>query len=342
MQCRRLLLWATAILWLANFAILTVRSFVERPEVWPQLILPRFFLSAVGVGFCFCLHLLLRYAARHGVRWQLAAAALLAPAAAEAYAWFITLFVRLMFGAEQSLPPGSVILELALHLWFFATWIGFYLAISYSARLRLQERREARARALAQAAQLQALYYQISPHFLFNTLNAIASLIADHRNGQAEKMVERLADFLRLTLELDPYKDVPLDRELALQRAYLKIEQVRFPDLQLDIVADPAMQSVPVPSLILQPLVENAVKHGVSRHPGPAHIAISAHRRDDWLDLTVSNRATPSASLQPLGIGLRNVRERLHARFGEKSSLSAGFKDSDEFVVRLSFPLEAA
>ena len=335
----RLLVWATVILWLANFGILTLRSLFERPDAWGNLIVPRLFVALVGVGFCYILHLALRYVERHGLRWQLAAAALLAPAAAEAYAWFITLFVRIVFGAEQPVPPGSVVLELALHLWFFATWIGFYLAISYSARLRRQERREARAHALAQAAQLQALYYQVSPHFLFNTLNALASLIADRRNDQAEEMVERLANFLRLTLELDPNEDVTLDCELSLQRAYLEVERVRFPDLRLDIEADPAIADMAVPSLILQPLVENAIKHGVSRHLGPAHIGISAHRREELLDLVVTNRAPPPAAMQPLGIGLRNVRERLHARFGERSGLSAEFTPPDQFVVRLSLPL---
>jgi two-component system, LytTR family, sensor kinase len=339
---RRMLVYATLILWSANFAILTVKSIAERSGTWAELLAPRLFLTAIGIGLCIILHLLLRQASRWGFRWQLAVAAALAVLAAEAYGWLNAAVARMVFGAIPSLPLGETILQLSLHLWFFATWIGFYLSITYIAKLRAQEGREAKMRILAQAAQLQTLHYQINPHFLFNTLNSISSLVVDGRNDQAEVMLQRLSDYLRSTLELDPGVDVPLDRELALQRSYLGIEQTRFPEMALNIDIADDVRSAWVPSLILHPLVENAVKHGVAKNLGGSAIDISARRSGQIINLEVSNQTSLSANGMELGIGLQNVRDRLAARFGNLAELTTEHLTPGLFKVKISFPLVVA
>jgi two-component system, LytTR family, sensor kinase len=339
---RRMLVYATLVLWSANFTILTVKSIAERSGDWLDLLAPRLFLTAVGIGLCFILHLLLQLAGKRSFRWQLAAAAVLAALAAEAYGWLNAAVAHAVFGAIPSLTLGQTILQLSLHLWFFATWIGFYLSICYTAKLRAQEGREAKVRILAQAAQLQALHYQINPHFLFNTLNSISSLVVDNQNEQAEVMLQRLSDFLRVTLELNPEADVPLDRELALQRAYLGIEQARFPDMTLNIDVADEVRAAWVPSLILHPLVENAVKHGVATNLGMSAIGITARRTGQTINIEVCNETSHRAVEMELGIGLQNVRDRLAARFGNLAELKTEHLTPGRFNVRISLPLVVA
>lgn len=338
---RRMLILATLILWSANFLIFTMISALNQPERWLGAIAPRLLLTAIGVGFCFLLHLLLQWTGRKGFRRQLVVAAVITPLAADAYGWCNYAVATAIYGDFPELSLGETIFQLSLHFWFFASWIGFYLAISYSLRLRHQEKREAMTRFLAQAAQLQALHYQISPHFLFNTLNSISSLIVDGRNDDAEAMVQCLAEFLRLTLELDPKEDVTLEAELLLQCAYLEVERVRFPDLMLIIEIDEDVRSASIPSLILQPLVENAVKHGVARNLGPSRIEILAVRSERQIEVQISNQASSARPEDRAGIGLRNVRDRLAARFGDLASLSAGFSQPGHYQVRLVMPLVA-
>lgn len=336
---RRMLLLATGLLWAANFAIMTMMSYAGAPQQWVALLLPRLVLNLVGIAICYLLHRLMQWAGQTGFRRELIAAAVATPLAAEIYAWCSTLAVRLFYGTVVEIPLPQIILQLALHFWFFATWTGFYLAISYGARLRVQQRREATVRILAQAAQLQALHYQISPHFLFNTLNSILSLIVDRRNDQAEAMVQHLAEFLRLTLNLDPGVDVTLEQELALQNAYLTIERCRFPDMALKVDVAEEVRLSAVPSLILQPLVENAVKHGIATHLGVSTIEISAAREGTALSVEISNQAHVGLAERESGIGLRNVRERLAARFGGMASLTTGFSRSGRFEAKLLIPL---
>lgn len=198
-------------------------------------------------------------------------------------------------------------------------WSCLYLALQYNAQVRASERRLAAMREEALSAQMRALQYQVNPHFLFNTLNSIAGLMEEGSTETARDMVLRLASFLRRTLALDPMADVRLDSEIALQLDYLGIEETRFSDrLDVSLDVDPSLGSARVPGLILQPLVENAVKHGVARTPGPAVLILGARRSDDGsLRLWVENSVPLSDANQPegMGIGLANVVSRLATRY---------------------------
>jgi two-component system, LytTR family, sensor kinase len=336
---RRMIAFATFFLWSTHFLIVTARSVAENSADWQELLLPRAILVLIGMGFCYALHHLLQWAGIKGQRWQWAAAVILAPIAADAFGWCNVAIAAIFFGAAPPSPLGDTILQLSLNLWFFSTWIGLYLALSYSSRLRRQERREAETRILAQAAQLQALHYQINPHFLFNTLNSISSLVVDGSNAKAEEMLQRLSDFLRMTLQLDPSLDVAFEQEIALQRVYLEVEKVRYPDLDLSIRVADEVGNAQVPSLILQPLVENAIKHGVATNMGVSNIDILATRSGQRINLEVTNQVSEATGSMSTGIGLQNVRDRLQARFGDLAELSTEYLPTHQFKVKLSMPL---
>jgi hypothetical protein len=246
---------------------------------------------------------------------------------------------------EQKETPLQLIAENGANgYFFFVAWASLFLSLRYAGEVRALERRAADLRAAAQHAELRALRYQVNPHFLFNTLNSLSSLILTGKGAQAERMILNLATFFRTSLSGDPTEDVPLAEEIALQRLYLDIEAVRFPDrLLVGIDLPEGLATALVPGLILQPLVENAVKHGVSRSTRPVMIAIRARERDERLVLTVENgtsvEACDQTPIDGTGVGLRNVRDRLAARFGDEGHCDWRALAPGRFEVELSMPV---
>ena len=224
--------------------------------------------------------------------------------------------------------------------WFYFCWTTAYLALSYSIRVQEQERHSAELAVQAQEAQVRALRYQVNPHFLFNTLNAIAALVRD-APARAEEMVVQLSDFFRRSLAVNPMEDVTLAQEVDLQRLYLEIERTRFPDrLHFDVALDPASAEARVPALLLQPLVENAVKHGVARSEGPTCIRIRGRLDGAELEIVVENDAKASgAASKGEKVGLRNVYDRLRSRFGDEASLESTEIAEGGFRNTLRIPL---
>lgn len=222
-------------------------------------------------------------------------------------------------------------------------WSCLYLALQYNARARETERRLAAAREEALTAQMRALQYQVNPHFLFNTLNSIAGLIEEGASQPARDMTLRLAGFLRRTLALDPATDVPLAEEAALQMDYLAIEEARFADrLEVRLLLPAEVRDALVPALILQPLVENAIKHGVARTPGHALLEIGADRTGDALRLWVESPAPEGGRpAEGLGIGLANVSARLAARWPGKARCVSGPAGDGRVRAELRLPLVA-
>ncbi|HEX8573861.1 MAG TPA: histidine kinase [Allosphingosinicella sp.] len=226
---------------------------------------------------------------------------------------------------------------------FFAAWASFYIAISSATRLRAAERRAAGAERDAQAAQLRALRYQVNPHFLFNTLNSLSSLVMARRDDEAEAMIVNLSTFFRSSLTLDPGEDITLAQEIEFQQLYLDIEKSRFPkrlDVRIDV--PDRLRSARVPPLILQPLVENAIKHGVARTSESVRLTIAAREEDGQMILTVENDrgpAEPVRSDQDTGVGLANVCERLAARFGGEAACEHGPLAGGGWRVVLTLPI---
>jgi len=210
--------------------------------------------------------------------------------------------------------------------------------------LSLQRTRLRLAQALADArdAELRALRLQVNPHFLFNTLNAVSALVAAGANRDANRMLARVSDFLRATLAHDGRHEHTLADELALTEAYLDIEKARLGErLQLAMHAGPDLLDAAVPYLLLQPLVENAVRHGIAPLAAPGCIDIRVNRAADRLCVDVRNdgaRPAPGGG----GIGLANVANRLRHLYGDAQQVDAGWRDDGRFHVSLTLPLRMA
>jgi hypothetical protein len=232
---------------------------------------------------------------------------------------------------------------------FFAAWTAFYMAMLAQADALRAQRRLADAESAAQAAQVRALRYQVNPHFLFNTLNSLSSLVMTGRPERAEAMLLALSTFFRTSLSFDPMADVTLAEEIDLQRLYLDIEKARFPDrLSVEIDVPAELEQARLPALILQPIVENAIKYGVSKSRKAVIIRIDARHLDNHrMVVEVSNRLKhggkdelPAATHEGTGLGLANGCQRLEARFGSRASCRFGPMAKGGFKVSLTVPVE--
>ncbi|WP_083720610.1 sensor histidine kinase [Sphingopyxis sp. QXT-31] len=224
---------------------------------------------------------------------------------------------------------------------FFAVWAALYVAFGYANEMHAVERRADSYRIEAQTAQLRALHYQVNPHFLFNTLNSLSTLVLKGSKAEAETMIMNLASFLRSSLAVDPEQLVSLDEEIALQRLYLDIEQTRFPDrLQVEVTMPQDLEHACVPVLILQPIIENAIKYGVAPSKGTIAIRLTASAEYGLLVLRIENDIDPKAPVPApgTGLGLGNVRERLLTRYGPTAGCEWGKSDDGGFVVSLWLP----
>jgi len=216
------------------------------------------------------------------------------------------------------------------------------VAVYYLAHQR-SELRLAQALAAARDAELRALRYQVNPHFLFNTLNAISALVLAQANDDANRMLARVADFLRATLAHDDRHEHALADELALTDAYLDIEKVRLGErLLVTMKAGPDVLDAPVPYLLLQPLVENAIRHGIAPQAGSGHIDIRVDRDGALLHIEVLNDGAEQAPINQGGIGLANVAARLQQLYGAAQRVDAGWRADGRFQVRITLPIAAA
>ena len=222
-------------------------------------------------------------------------------------------------------------------------WCALYLALLTGEKARDAERREQQFRNAAKAAELQSLRYQVNPHFLFNTLNSLSALVLTGKTQAAEKMIQTISTFYRRSLADDTTSDVPLREEIHLQKLYLEIEAVRFPlrlQAHYDIPAE--LENALIPGMILQPLIENSVKHAVAPSSGQVTITLSAREEYDRLVVTISDNgqsAEDRDDTRPgFGIGLTNVRQRLEARFGNEASVVSGHVPGG-YATHLRLPL---
>ena len=237
--------------------------------------------------------------------------------------------------------PWEEIVELAFGRYFvLLAWAAIYLALAKAEQARGAERREGEFRRAAQAAELRSLRYQINPHFLFNTLNSLSALVLTGRQEAAERMIQTLSAFYRRSLVGDPTGDVPLGEEIALQKLYLDIEAVRFPErLRTKFDVPEGLADVLVPGMILQPLVENAVKYAVAVSRKPVMIAVTAEAGAGMLVLEVCDDGPGAKPAEGFGIGLTNVRDRILARFGAEASFTAGPMEDGGYRAVIRLPL---
>jgi len=340
----RAVVWLTLIFWLANFGLLSLATGLAGNEHFEGIVAVRFGEVLLGVGVSFLFHLMLRSPRLSTTRRRLIALAIVTPIAAEIFAWAV-FFIEAAVDPSLNLSGftwAGAVRTITFWTWFFLAWAGMYLSISYSFDVREEQQRAAEIRERAHIAQLRALHSQINPHFLFNSLNSVSALMLDGAVARADEMVGKLARFLRLGLAADPTDRIALAAEIELQRTYLEIEQLRYQDLVVTCDVPEELGAALVPALILQPIVENAVKYGVAGAPPPASIALRAWATDGRLTLEVVDSGKghgPTSSGG--GIGLANVHQRLGLIYGEDAvRLSRNRRDGGSFHVQLEFPLE--
>ena len=230
--------------------------------------------------------------------------------------------------------------------YLLACWSALYFGIKFYESQRKQEEAMLKAVALAQEAQLKMLRYQLNPHFLFNTLNAISTLILDNQNKKANHAVTRLSEFLRYTLDQDPMKKVTLRQEIEALELYLGTERLRFGErLHLEYAVEEAALDALVPSLLLQPLLENSLKYAVSAREEGGSVRIEGRAREGRLELSVIDDGPGLREGMPAGerrgVGLRNTRERLAVLYGENYRFAV-LNAQPGLRVELALPLEIA
>ncbi len=229
-------------------------------------------------------------------------------------------------------------------------WSALYYAINYFLKLEEQNDRMIRLEAQAASAQLAMLRYQLNPHFLFNTLNSISTLVLLKQTEPANAMLSRLSAFLRYTLANEPTAQVTLAQEIETLKLYLDIEKMRFEErLRPHFAVDPAVSRARLPSLLLQPLIENAIKYAVTPQEDGADITLSAQLAGENVRITVSDTgaglsadhgsATLASATESTGVGLANIRDRLAQAFGDQHRLEARTGDDGGFTVTIEFPL---
>jgi two-component system sensor histidine kinase AlgZ len=241
---------------------------------------------------------------------------------------------------------GRFTLVFAVGMLLYLVSAGVHYALLAAENSREAERRAAEARTLAREAQLQALKFQLNPHFLFNSLHSIAAL-ATLDGPRAREMCVRLSEFLRNSLGLGERERIPLREELALARSYLEVERVRFGDrLRLEERIEPACENCPVPALLLQPLVENAVKHGIAGRLEGGSIRVEAAWRAGMVSIAIENSLDPDADSGATpssheGMGLANVKRRLAMRYGDDAEFETARTDG-LYRVKIRLPCETA
>jgi len=225
-------------------------------------------------------------------------------------------------------------------------WCNLYFSIKRSQQHEKERERVLLAEAQAHEAQLRALRYQLNPHFLFNSMNAVSTLVAEGNGPAASKMLAQIAELLRAVLDNETIPELPLSKELAFTKQYLAIEQIRLGDrLRVDLAIAPGTLDALVPSLLLQPLVENAVRHGIALLVEGGKIELQSELRDSRVRISVMNAgrrpesARTTASPQSLGVGLMNTANRLQTLYGidHKLELEWPATGGCQVIVELPF-----
>lgn len=250
--------------------------------------------------------------------------------------------ITVAISRPEVLGPGLGVMLFGIGVLLYLLSTGLHYALLAAEASRAAERRAAEARTLAREAELQALRIQINPHFLFNSLHSISAL-ATMDGARARDMCIRLADFLRGSLGMSDRETIPLGEEVALARRYLDVEQVRFgARLRVEEEIDPACGNCAVPPLLLQPLVENAVKHGIAGLVEGGVIRIAAHPDGDAVRIAIENEFDPETpAARGAGVGLANVRRRIEARYGSAGRFEAAALGTFYRVV-LRVPVQPA
>ena len=280
----------------------------------------------------------------------IAAAILMAAVKAMSFGFLFGDEWRLMRGAKLGTDNLLLLIrpDISANVFLLMSWGGFYFGINYYLTLRNETERALLSARLADQAQLKMLRYQLNPHFLFNTLNAISTLVLEKDTPNANEMLTKLSAFLRYSLDSDPLQKTSLAEEVRALQLYLDIESTRFGS-RLKITTDISEEALDarVPSLILQPAIENAIKYAVAKMEDGGEIIINARHTDDMLVMKVCDNG-PFAPANPedilrnskTGVGLLNMRDRLFHMYGSNQSFCLSRLEPTGLCVTLKVPFE--
>jgi sensor histidine kinase YesM len=333
-----------AVFWLGYLAHATAWTAMDSGAVEWEMLGRRLVSVGIGLGCTLAAHIVVTWV--DGPFPRRVAVTL----AGAVVSWLIfcasnTLFFYVWQSVRPEVAPADAFLTYLLQFsWIFAAWMGAYVALMAVLDLQRERERAVLAQAQAQAAQLAMLRYQLNPHFLFNTLNSISSLVLDRRNAEAEKMLLRLSGFLRHTIDSDAIEKSTLGKEANMQREYLGIEAARFGDkLRCQCDLPDSLHDCLVPSLLLQPIVENAIKYAVAPASGQAHIWLGGRAENGRLILYVEDDGPgidPNRARKE-GVGWSNTRDRLATHYGGAAEMRImkGPRGGG-VLVELDMPLE--
>lgn len=358
----RVALTALVIFWSSFIAMYTIRSWLLVSNNLLQNMVPRVLVALLGAGLSWGMYRALeRLECRTITMRLLSILALSVPISIALAAGDAFIFGLLADGGGRPCTPASTCVSLspwrdgvdnALNwIFLFSAWGMLHLSARATMERWAVENRAREEREVARIAELRALRYQLNPHFLFNCLNSLATLVRRTDTSDAEAMIGELGAFLRYGLAADPTTDVELGDEVDMQVRYLTLERRRFPErMAFDVAVAESVRCARVPSLILQPLVENAIRHGVAMTSAPTRLSLLASQSSPGtLTIVVENDAwaqnhtkSPVETSTGFGIGLRNVSERLALRFGAAANCIAQVLPRGGFRVVLTMPLVLA
>jgi Histidine kinase len=343
--------WAIQLVGWSFFIIVEIAGAFSLPQ--RRVALAYYGVYSVAVAVCSIpLWFLCQWLWRTRKSWLITSLAVISASYGLAYLSFIA-----ATSAEYRVsPPGAY--PFSLHAWLlwsitgclfgtfiYLAWAGLYFGTKFWSEAHRREQDSLRVESLAREAELRALRHELTPHFLLNTLNGISTLVGEERTDDARRVIALLGDFLRTTLATAGAGDVSLAHEFRHIEQYLAIERIRFEDrLSARLVLEPGVQDGLVPNLLLQPLVENALHHGIGSSTERGEIEIVARLDHGRVNIAIANTiqpircgATPGSTLS---LGLELTRERLAARFGDNQQMVTSEADG-RWLVSMTFPFES-
>jgi sensor histidine kinase YesM len=337
--------WVLQSIGWAGYFILRTLSGIANAMGW-SFVLHTGLLTATGYSITLLMGAIYRRLIRMRpiLTWSISIVIVLIAAAAFSAieTWSHATFVRPGFRPEGVQFFSSILLTFSL----LVAWSALYYSINYYLILEEQTDRLLRLEHQASAAQLAMLRYQLNPHFLFNTLNSISTLVLLKQTEQANAMLSRLSSFLRYTLINEPTAQVTIAQEVETLKLYLEIEKMRFEArLRPRFEIDPNAMLSRLPSLLLQPLVENAIKYAVTPQEEGADIDIAARRQGDKVVITVTDTGPGSddhwvKAQQSTGVGLANIRDRLSQAYGAEHRFETESNNEGGFRVTIEIPYQ--
>lgn len=312
-----------------------------------DFIIPTACSVVIGFGLTLFIRAVLQRVWQHGFGWIMGTAMPLVCISAIVFSAADTFAYALLYEPDWQPTPREYLGIAFIQSFLLTSWVGLYVGIRFYIQYRKESDRVLKMTALAHQAQLAMLRYQLNPHFLFNTLNAISTLVLDDRSSLASKMLDRLSAFLRYSLVTQPTDKVSLLQEIDALNLYLDIEKVRF-DSRLVISIDITSEANTgcLPSLILQPLIENAIKYAIAPSENGGRIDVRARRQANRLVVSICDTGPgmptsgPIASPGGSGVGLANTRERLEQIYPDDYSFSMENRREGGLEITLSLPFE--